>query len=50
MYETYKDKLNKKTTSKSDYIKIANEVMFMQMSAKADFKKFGELVAAAIIK
>ena len=31
-------------------MKIANEVMFTQMSAKAGFKKLGELLVTAMIK
>ena len=40
MYETKKENLNKENTEQ-DYMKIANKVMFTQMSAKAGFKKFG---------
>ena len=50
MHAINKDKSNKKTTEQSDYMIIANKVMFTQMSAKVGFKKFSELSVAAMIK
>ena len=44
----YEDKYSKYETD--SFIKLATDVMFVQMSANADINKFGEKAVAAMVK
>ena len=50
MYETNKEKSNKKSTEQADCMKIAKKVIFTQISATVGFKNIGDVAVIVTIK